>query len=148
MFVRPVLDNKSFNGQVMTMEDFEKWRESVINGGETGVTAETEIICAIPKYVGQEHRHYIVDGKVITSSRYKLDGRSNQLAGADDYIVRFAEKIANIFSPARAFVLDTYVSGSEVGVVELGCACCAGFYKADVQKLVMALEGMDDHQGA
>lgn len=144
IFVRPVLDNKSFNGQVMTQKEFITWKADILNGTNSQVLPTTEIIYATPKRVGQEHRHFIVDGKVITSSRYKLNGHSNQAIGADDYIVKFAQRMASIFSPARAFVLDTYVTGEKVGIIELGCACNAGFYKADVQKLVMALDQIDN----
>lgn len=140
VFVRPVLDSKTFDGQVMTQTAFAVWKENILRGENKYVLPETEIICAPSKPIGQEHRHFIVDGKVITSSRYKLNGLLNQEAGADAYIVEFATRMATIFSPARAFVLDTYVTGDDVGIVELGCACNAGFYKADVQKLVMALE--------
>jgi hypothetical protein len=35
------------------------------------------------------------------------------------------------------------VTGDEMGIVELGCICNAGFYEADVQKIVMALNEMD-----
>lgn len=143
VFVRPVLDSKSFNGQIMTREEFDTWKANILKGDNSYVFPDTEIIYATPKRVGQEHRHFIVDGKVITSSRYKLNGRMNQLAGADDHIIKFTTRMASIFSPARAFVLDTYITGDEVGIVELGCLCNAGFYKADVQKLVMALEGVD-----
>lgn len=142
VFVRPILDNKSFNGQVMTKEEFIEWKADIIKGGNSQVFPETQIIYASPKKVGQEHRHYIVDGKVITSSRYKFNGRANYAAGADDYIINFATRMASVFSPARVFVLDTYITGDEIGIVELGCACNAGFYKVDVQKLVMALEYM------
>jgi hypothetical protein len=146
IFIRPILDNKSFNGQVMTQEEFIEWKAGIMNGSDSYVFPETQIIYASPKKVGQEHRHFIVDGKVITSSRYKLNGRLNQALGADDYIVEFATRMAAIFSPAKAFVLDTYVTGDEVGIVELGCACNAGFYKADVQKLVMALEELENER--
>jgi hypothetical protein len=143
IFLRPVLDNKSFNGQVMSQEEFTEWKADVMAGDNSYVKPDTEIIYASPKNVGQEHRHFIVEGRVVTSSRYKLNGRPNQAAGADDYIVEFANKMAAIFSPSKAFVLDTYVTGDEIGIVELGCAANAGFYKADVQKYVMALEELN-----
>jgi hypothetical protein len=143
VFVRPVLDSKTFDGQVMTRHEFVTWTAKVLNGDSNFVRPDTEIIHATPKNIGQEHRHFIVNGKVVTSSRYKLNGRLNREAGADDYIVEFANKMAAIYSPAKAFVLDTYVKGDEIGIVELGCICAAGFYKADIQKLVMALDGLD-----
>ena len=140
IFIRPTLDNKSFNGQVMTRDEFISWKNDVLKGEDSSVSPDTEIVYATPKKVGQEHRHFIVNGKVITSSRYKLNGYANYQEGADEYIINFAERMAATFSPAKAFVLDTYVTDDTIGIVELGCICNAGFYKADVQKLVMVLD--------
>lgn len=139
VFVRPVLDSKTFNGQVMTAEDYNLWKSNILRGNDNFVKPDTEIIVSEPKNIGQEHRHFIVDDKVITSSRYKLNGRTNYSEGADRYIIEFVEKMIQIWTPAQAFVLDTYVTGDEIGIVEFGCIANAGFYKADVQKLVMAL---------
>lgn len=141
-FVRPVADDKSFNGQVMTREELIEWKAKVMQGNEA-IKPDTLIILAHPKKVGQEYRHFIIDGKVITSSRYKLNGRLNQSEECDEYIVQFANRMASLYQPARAFVLDTYITGDEVGIVELGCLCNAGFYKADVQKLVMTLDRLE-----
>lgn len=53
-----------------------------------------------------------------------------------------AARMAGLWQPARAYVLDTYIAGDEIGIVEIGGICHAGFYEADVQKVVMALDGM------
>jgi hypothetical protein len=143
IFVRPVLDNKSFNGRVMSSNEFYAWQSSIMRGEDSQVFPTTEILYAAPKKIGQEHRHFIIDGAVITSSRYKLNGRLNVSSMVDQRIVDFAARMASIFSPARAFVLDTYIAGSEIGIVEMGCITAAGFYSADIQKLVMALESMN-----
>jgi len=142
IFVRPTLDSKSFNGQVMTRDEFSAWQKDVLAGMNTFVKPDTKIIYSPAKNIGQEHRHFIVDGEVITSSRYKLGGYSNFSEGCDRAVSWFAWQMAELWAPARAFVLDTYIAGDEIGIVELGCICNAGFYKADVQKLVMALDSM------
>jgi hypothetical protein len=134
-FIRPLLDNKTINGKVFSPEELENLKNS-----KNPPKMDTKILISSPKIVGQEHRHYIVDGKVITSSRYKLGGHPNQQEGADDKIIDFVHKMTKIWQPAKAFVLDTYISGDEIGIVELGCICNAGLYQADLQKFVMALE--------
>jgi hypothetical protein len=139
IFVRPVLDNKSFNGSVLSSEEFVKWRNDIMAGSNSFVKPNTEIVLAKPKKIGQEHRHFIVDGNIVTSSRYKLNHRSNYAEGTDQHILNFVQDRIREWQPARAFVLDTYQIGDEVGIVELGCITCAGFYKADIQKLVMTL---------
>jgi len=143
VFVRPVLDDKSFNGIVLDNKEFIVWKKEILAGNNNFVKPDTEIIYNIAKNIGQEHRHFIIDGKVITSSRYKLNGRTNYSEDVDDYVIKFAENMASIFSPARAFVMDTYITNEEIGIVEIGCICNAGFYKADIQKLVMNLNFMD-----
>ena len=135
-FVRPLMDDKTFTGRVVSQSAFYEWKWM------TNTPHQTKILYAPVKQIGQEHRHYIVDGVVISSRRYKLDGQANYTSVVDDYVVDFARKMAAIWQPARAFVLDTYIAGDEIGIVEMGCICHAGLYRADVQKIVMALDGM------
>lgn len=142
IFVRPILDNKSFNGKVFTKEEFLQFQQDSINLKHGFPKPDIQILVSTPKKIGQEHRHYIVDGKVITSSRYKLSGQPNFSEGADEMIIDTVEKAIKFWQPARAFVLDTYISGEEVGIVEIGCICHAGLYKADLMKLVNALDSM------
>ena len=136
LFVRPLKDDKKFSGRVMTSRKFNDWR------ARANIPQDTEILYSSVKQIGQEHRHYIVDGDVISSSRYKLNGQANYTNNVDDYIVDFAKRMAAIWQPAKAFVLDTYIAGNEIGIVEMGCICHAGLYQSDMQKVVMALDTM------
>ena len=104
-----------------------------------GYRIDTPIIWSSVKITGQEHRHFIVDGKVISSSRYKLNGKPNYSSQVDQFIIDFANKMCSIWTPSRMFVLDTYVTGDEIGIVELGCFGHAGFYETDIQKIVHAV---------
>ena len=134
-FVRPINDDKSFNGKITTKDDFAVLKASI--------KPTLKILIAPLKTIGQEHRHYIVKGKVVSSSRYKLSGKVSYESYVDSYIVDFAQRMANIWLPSDAFVLDTYITDNEVGIVELGCLCHAGLYASDVQKIVMALEELE-----
>lgn len=142
IFVRPILDNKIFNGKVFTRTEFIQFKQDSVNYKAGTPKPETEILIAKPKSIGQEHRHYIVDNKVITSSRYKLAGQPNFSEGCDENVLNIVNKAIEQWQPARAFVLDTYIAGEEIGIVEIGCICHAGLYKSDLIKLVSALDGM------
>ena len=142
MFARPVLDNKTFNGRVFQREEFLEFQRKCIGGDAGFPRADTEILISAPKKIGQEHRHYIVDGKIISSSRYKLAGLANFAEGADEAVLELARAAISRWTPARAFVMDTYVSGDEVGIVEIGCICHAGIYDADLMCIVDALDSM------
>lgn len=139
-FIRPLLDDKSFTGHVTTLAAFKAWQADILR--RHGTLGETNILYAPVKRIGQEHRHFIVDQTVVSSSRYKLGGEANQSSEVDSRVIAFANRMAARWQPARAFVLDTYVAGDEIGIVEIGGLCHAGFYQADVQKIVMALEDM------
>lgn len=142
IFARPLLDTKAFNGRVFTQEEFTQLQSKAKIWAPGSLSPDTRILLAPPKTIGQEHRHYIVDGEVVTSSRYKLAGKPNFTEGADSAIIEFVKDAAKIWQPARAFVLDTYIAGSEIGIVEIGCICHAGLYQSDLIKLVHALDSM------
>ena len=63
--------------------------------------------------------------------------------GCDDNVLEVVKDAISRWQPARAFVLDTYISGDEIGIVEIGCICHAGIYNADLMKLVVALNSME-----
>ena len=142
VFARSVLDNKSFNGRVFTKEEFLTFQKNSIDLKPGFTHLDTEILISKPKKIGQEHRHYIVDGETITSSRYKFAGTPKFHEGCDQEVLDVVKKAINKWQPARAFVLDTYISEGEIGIVEIGCICHAGMYHADLMKLVMALDSM------
>jgi hypothetical protein len=132
-FLRPLADTKVFTGKVFERSDF--------HPADLGPLT-TPVLYASVKALGQEHRHFVVDGRVITSSLYRMGGAVNYGGMVDDVVIAFAERMARLWPPARAFVMDTYVTGDEIGVVELGCIGNAGLYAADLQKLVMALDDL------
>lgn len=142
IFARPILDNKTFNGRVFTRDEFLQFQSKSIALVPGVAKPETKILISKTKRIGQEHRHYIVDGKVVTSSRYKLAGLPNFSEGCDDVVLEVVYKALKRWQPSRAFVMDTYISGDEIGIVEIGCICHAGGYKANVMALVDALDNM------
>jgi hypothetical protein len=143
MFARPVLDDKSFNGRVFGREEFLRFQQESVEGRKGAARPETMIVTAEPKFIGQEHRHFIVDGAVVASSRYKLAGKANFSEGADPAVVEVARAAARRWSPARAFVMDTYISKDDIGIVEIGSIGHAGIYEADLPKIVWALDSME-----
>ena len=116
---------------MISLDEFKIWQQNT--------STNIPLIYGKIKSIGQEYRHFIIDGKVVSSSRYKLGGIVNYSDNVDTAIISYAEKIAEIWTPARAYVLDTYVTNDEMGVVELGCIGNAGFYAADIQKIIMTL---------
>lgn len=141
-FARPVLDNKSFNGTVFTKEKFLAFQQRSVLGDPSVAKPDIEIIVSPKKKIGQEHRHYIVDGCIVSSSRYKFDGTPNFKEGCDQVVLDFVSNVISSWQPSRMFVLDTFIHGDEIGIVEIGFLGHAGIYDADLMKIVHALDSM------
>jgi len=147
-FARPTKDTKVFTGQVF---DMYTWRESVKNGLHNANEArkqgfpsvldeDTEVqICSI-KEIRQEIRFWIVKGKIVTASQYKLGTRvlTSDIIDQDAY--DFCKKMIDIFQLNEAFVMDLALTKEGYKIIECGCINCAGFYAADMQKLLISLE--------
>jgi hypothetical protein len=108
------------------------------------------------KTIISEYRMFIVDGKVVTGSMYK---RGNQVI-ANEYVeplvYEFTQKmvdewqskvdcrlIPEVRVPAKAFVIDIAVTPFGMKVIEINNINSAGFYDADVQKIIMAIEDLE-----
>jgi len=58
----------------------------------------------------------------------------------DQEALDWAQSMVNIFSLADAFVIDICLTNSGWKIVEAGCINSAGFYHADLQKMLLAIE--------
>lgn len=142
-FIRPCLDDKSFSGMVTTWEEFASWRESVLGLEDyTTVTAETVVAVSEPKTIQREYRMVIVDGRVITGTRYKLGDRVVSSPEVEPEVHAFAQEMADRWSPERAYVLDVFMHEGALYVGEINNLNSAGFYAYDVGKMVAAIEAM------
>lgn len=148
MFLRPILDSKSFSGQVMDAKEFTSWQHKIAvlkeDDGST-ITGDTVIQMCHPIKIVDEYRYWIVKGKIVTRSLYKRGNKVIYSDVVDSHIDDYVNYCINIWQPLPAFVIDV----CRVGNVETGITCkiveintlnAAGFYAADMQKLVFALE--------
>ncbi len=136
LFIRPTKDSKIFTGQLFSAADWTATQESAIKRGHQ----KSLIQVAIPKKIYQEVRCWIVGGKVVSASTYKLGPEVRYIEYNDADGLAFAEEMAQIFQPAAAFVLDICSSEHGWKIVELNCINSAGFYACNLQKLLMSLE--------
>lgn len=148
-FVRPVLDTKTFTGTCMEWEEFSRWQHKVCSlGGEDGssMSPDTRVLIARPKVIYAEYRVYVMGGRVVTGSLYRRGGRPCQELLTDDDIIRFVREQAFSWEPSSAFVMDIARTPEGLRILEAGCFNAAGYYKADIAKVVEAayyLRGVD-----
>lgn len=145
-FARPTRDTKVFSGSLFTKDSWNEWvNTSTAADVVKNITDETRIFVApLKSNIVQEIRCWVVDGKVVTTSQYKLGPKV--ISQNYDHVLEvteFAQKMVDIYSPSRAFVLDVCYYNDEYKVVEINCINCSGFYEADMSKLIQALEAMN-----
>lgn len=154
-FIRPNEDSKSFAGEVMNWPAFVTWRDSLIvlaaktkeyNEPPPKLTVDTKIVVAEAKAIECEWRFFVVDGKVISGSVYRYRGRSYVERVFPEHVAwNFAQAHANIWSPARAFVIDMALDcNNNFKILELGSIHLAGFYANNMWAIVKALNEMEN----
>lgn len=124
-FLRPVNDDKSFNGGVYSKNDF--------------INCPEDVIVAKVKKINKEHRFFIVDGKIATASLYKVNGLISTSDIIDEGAIEFAERMIKKFN-FPGFVIDIATIGNEYKIVELNCLNASGFYDINLYKLIDSVE--------
>lgn len=140
-FARPTKDTKVFTGRVFDMKEWREFRENALKDRDSNIfNKNTEIQISSVKNIQQEIRCWIVKGNIITTSQYKLGGRYCLNDIIDKSALDYCKRMVDIFQLNEAFVMDICLVDNKYKIVECGCINCAGFYKADLQKLLMSIE--------
>lgn len=140
-FARPTKDTKVFTGKVFDMYEWIDFRDQQLtNGYSTILDEDTEIQISSVKNIQKEIRFWIVKGEIITASQYKLGSKVVLSDIIDQSAYDYCNEMIKIFQLNEAFVMDICLVNDEYKIVECGCINCAGFYKSDLQKLLISLE--------
>ena len=136
-FIRPDADNKSFAGGVMTAKEIEDWYEKILRIDNPDLNASTLIFAAAPKQISREWRNFIVNGKVVDSSRYVLNGHLNPShEDVPREMIAFTEKCTSEYSPNAIFVMDIAETNEGFKIIECNCFNGTGFYQHDIKTIV------------
>lgn len=140
-FIRPTKDSKVFNGKLYSKV---KWEDTVqmVKEKYLGVMPPVTIQVSSPKKIYKEARIWIVDGKIVTSSYYKFGDNVTWTEDVEPEGLEFAQRMADLYKVEKAFVMDICLTPDGWKIVEINCINCSGFYRGDLQKLVMSLEDL------
>jgi len=95
-FIRPDLDSKSFSGTMMSKDKFNDWRKDLLAIDTwTTIPASTQVIMSSLKVIWSEYRCSVVDGRVVTASRYKTGRTVAYSSDVGDRIINFAKHLQN-----------------------------------------------------
>jgi hypothetical protein len=140
-FARPCEDTKTFTGQMFSRDSWIEFRNyHLTNGHTTLLNKDTAVQVCKVKNIQKEFRFWIIKGEVITGSQYRLGDSMYVSAIIDQGAIDFCKEMVKLYQLADAFVMDICLFNDKWKIVECGCINCAGFYEADLQKIVIALE--------
>lgn len=143
MFIRPTKDTKYFSGRVFEADEFTRWQASVCAEDahhNTSLSPTTQIQLARPVQIYAEYRFWVVGGEIITQSLYKRGNQVIYASEVDERVTAFVKDRIREWAPHESFVIDTCDCEAGLKIVEINTLNSAGFYAADVQRLVLALE--------
>jgi hypothetical protein len=148
-FIRPVNDGKSFTGMVMNIDELKEWifkiKNLEVDNSYASITLNDEIVISPIKEIYAEYRFFIINGRVVTGSQYKLGNRVTYRmlqSGIDLDVFRFAQMVIHMWQPNQAFALDIVNTPNGYKVLEINSINSAGFYACDMGKFIHAMEFM------
>lgn len=141
-FIRPVDDSKAFAGRTLSFCEHDNWAqhiEKIQDENYTTIDLSTPVVVAPLKDILREYRFFVIGGEIITGSRYKLGDRVTYNTNVDD-ANEFTQEMVDLWQPHEAFVIDIALTPDGYRVLEINCLNSAGYYAADVSKLVQSIE--------
>lgn len=141
-FIRPSDDLKQFSGQLLDAKEIWQWLQSMteaVGGGSYYMPPTAEVVLCPPKHIQAEWRWFIVGGKIVSGSMYRVHGQLRKIRELEDNVISEAQGLADIWLPQPCVVMDTALVDGEVKVVEFNCINSSGLYDNDADAIFDAL---------
>lgn len=133
VFIRPDDNVKSFSGEVVHIDSFDRF---IKNANFYGDNLSTLSVVSEPINILQEYRFIIADNKVLTGSLYRNNKHIEYNSKYDNFAAEFAEEVAKEYSPHRIYIMDIAKIENGYKLVEIGSVNMAGLYACDLLKFV------------
>jgi hypothetical protein len=139
-FIRPDADTKAFTGQVMTFAEIKTFARQLRTSENPTLEPDTAIALSRPKTIEKEWRSFVVDGKLISTTRYLHNGEL-AIAPQDvpESLISFLQAAIDTYQPHPVFVIDTALSDGRYAILECNCFNGTGFYGHDIPNIVRAV---------
>jgi hypothetical protein len=148
-FVRPVEDSKTMSGTVLTGAELRATAAAVMELPTERLVAgrlapDTELLLSTPTTIQKEWRVWVVAGDVVTWSLYKMAGQMVVRQEIDQDALDFVRSMIEA-NPgySEAYVIDVCRTEEGLRIIETNCINASGYYDADLQKLIGAIESLD-----
>jgi hypothetical protein len=142
LFIRPDSGAKIFTG--LAVEEGSDSFELQSMRQLTSVTDDTLVLIAPAQDIGSEYRFYIVNGEVITASRYMEAGKPSPGTDVDEHCLALAKRVAGLpWQIDLAYTCDIGLfveyGVASPKVVELNALSTSGLYQCDSVSLFAAV---------
>lgn len=141
VFIRPLADDKSFAGAVMSDYDIDEWRNRLVNA-EKGWTVDldTEILVAPLKTIWSETRFVCQCDRICSGSQYKRGNRVLYSEVVDNHISDFAKSCIHPFTFGKPldtmYVMDIADTPEGPKIIEFNNVNSAGWYECDIPSIL------------
>ncbi len=143
-FIRPNEDDKSFSGMVKTSGELLDWATDIVANPNVLLSGATKIALSGKKEILKEWRNYIVDGSIVESTRYLMDGMlSVSSEDVPEAMQDFIQEQIVKYAPNDVFVMDVAETSNGYKIIECNCFNGTGFYlyqNEEVFKVVQAIQ--------
>ena len=149
-FIRPVEDSKEEPGKVKTTGEIIELANKVLALAKHEIPKgslrhDTELMFTEPVRILKEWRLWVVRDEIVTHSLYKEGSRVVYRHEIDDDALEFASGLVKANPDyAPAYVVDICRTDDGLKMLETNCINAAGFYEADLLKLVSSINEFSD----
>lgn len=141
-FIRPLADDKSFDGMVIDQETMSEWRRDPDK-------ANLDVVVSSRKTIHREYRIFVVKNDPVTGSLYRVAGNPQLSDWVAPFVIDYVNQIIGHWLPAESCVVDIGISEDGPRVIEFNNINSSGFYACDVPKYVDAIrQGYGSQEGS
>ena len=139
-FIRPNDDEKGFSGKLIEFKELNEWIAKMNQLDSPEINNQRLAWISPPKTIEKEWRLFIVDDKIISSSRYMhncqldIDTNDNPIE-----MLSFAQNRINEYRLDNVYVMDIAEVNDEYKIIECNCFNGTGFYKHQIGQIVSAI---------
>ncbi|MBY3155495.1 ATP-grasp domain-containing protein [Rhizobium laguerreae] len=137
LHLRPDRNDKAFGGGLF---DAASWSGMLAEKKSSMGVVLDETVCwaSVPKAIDEEIRCWFVGGELVEASRYRKDGALVIERVDDPGVMRAASELGGWYLPRDNAVMDIAIQGGDTFVVEYNKIHSAGWYSADVDRVLDA----------
>lgn len=134
-FIRPNDDLKQFSGTVLFAKDIVDWLKDMQqydDNSSYSILGNDLILLSTPKDIKAEWRHFIINGKIVSSALYRDNGVSVKIIETDRKILSIANFLTEKWLPHKHCVMDIALTDTGFFVLEFNTINASGFYGHDI----------------